>query len=259
MDVRIGVTQVATGAARRAGRRHRPRRAEGRRSTRRCPAPTDVLWLTDRRGREVGVPVGEDRLRRDRRGRRRAPDRLRRLDRGRSGAAPTDLLDRRLLFVTGKGGVGKSTIAAALALLAARRRASGCSSARSTPRARWPRPSRPARCGSSPRQVARRASPRWRWTPRSRCSEYLRLQLQRPAAGPHRPAGPHVRLRRQRRARREGDPHRRQALLRGPGAPLRPRRRRRRRHRPHRRPARRARGDPRAGAGRPGPRPDRAG
>jgi anion-transporting ArsA/GET3 family ATPase len=30
----------------------------------------------------------------------------------------TDLLDRRLLFVTGKGGVGKTTIAAALALLA---------------------------------------------------------------------------------------------------------------------------------------------
>jgi anion-transporting ArsA/GET3 family ATPase len=31
----------------------------------------------------------------------------------------TDLLDRRLLFVTGKGGVGKSTTAAALALLSA--------------------------------------------------------------------------------------------------------------------------------------------
>jgi anion-transporting ArsA/GET3 family ATPase len=33
----------------------------------------------------------------------------------------TDLLDRRLLIVTGKGGVGKSTVAAALALLAAGR------------------------------------------------------------------------------------------------------------------------------------------
>ena len=30
-----------------------------------------------------------------------------------------DLLDRKLLFVTGKGGVGKTTIAASLALLAA--------------------------------------------------------------------------------------------------------------------------------------------
>src|SRR4051795_4186826 len=33
----------------------------------------------------------------------------------------TDLLDRKLLFVTGKGGVGKTSIAASLALLAAER------------------------------------------------------------------------------------------------------------------------------------------
>jgi len=33
---------------------------------------------------------------------------------------PVDLLERRLLFVTGKGGVGKTTVAAALGLLAAR-------------------------------------------------------------------------------------------------------------------------------------------
>ena len=32
-----------------------------------------------------------------------------------------DLLDRKLIFVTGKGGVGKTTIAAALALLASER------------------------------------------------------------------------------------------------------------------------------------------
>jgi anion-transporting ArsA/GET3 family ATPase len=35
------------------------------------------------------------------------------------GSRPTDLLDHRLLFVTGKGGVGKTTIAAALAVHAA--------------------------------------------------------------------------------------------------------------------------------------------
>ncbi|MGH9054812.1 MAG: ArsA-related P-loop ATPase, partial [Acidimicrobiales bacterium] len=33
----------------------------------------------------------------------------------------TALLDRRLLFVTGKGGVGKSTVSAALGLLVASR------------------------------------------------------------------------------------------------------------------------------------------
>src|SRR5580693_1498542 len=34
---------------------------------------------------------------------------------------PVSLLDRRLIFVTGKGGVGKTTVAAALALLASER------------------------------------------------------------------------------------------------------------------------------------------
>ena len=34
---------------------------------------------------------------------------------------PADLLDHKLLFVSGKGGVGKSTVAAALALLASQR------------------------------------------------------------------------------------------------------------------------------------------
>ncbi|MEI6402209.1 MAG: ArsA family ATPase [Actinomycetota bacterium] len=52
---------------------------------------------------------GEDRLHRNRLGRHDAQDRVRRLT----------LLDRRLLFVTGKGGVGKTTAAAALAELAA--------------------------------------------------------------------------------------------------------------------------------------------
>lgn len=36
-------------------------------------------------------------------------------------AVPSELLDRRLIFVTGKGGVGKSTVATALGLLGARR------------------------------------------------------------------------------------------------------------------------------------------
>jgi anion-transporting ArsA/GET3 family ATPase len=39
----------------------------------------------------------------------------------RAGGAALRLLDRRLVFVTGKGGVGKSTVAAALGIVAARR------------------------------------------------------------------------------------------------------------------------------------------
>ena len=37
--------------------------------------------------------------------------------------AGTSILDRRLVFVTGKGGVGKTSVAAALAHLSAARRA----------------------------------------------------------------------------------------------------------------------------------------
>jgi anion-transporting ArsA/GET3 family ATPase len=37
------------------------------------------------------------------------------------GPAAVSILDRRLVFVTGKGGVGKTSVAAALAELAARR------------------------------------------------------------------------------------------------------------------------------------------
>src|SRR5262249_31349181 len=58
----------------------------------------------------------QDRLRRARQRRRRPPHRFR----GLMDDRPS-ILDRRLVFVTGKGGVGKTSIAAAMALLAARR------------------------------------------------------------------------------------------------------------------------------------------
>jgi hypothetical protein len=78
-------------------------------------------------GSAHGGVGGEDRLRRDRVGRSHAQDRIRRLT----------LLDRRLLFVTGKGGVGKTTAAAALAELAAGLGKRTLVS-RWTPRAAWP-------------------------------------------------------------------------------------------------------------------------
>ena len=87
--------------------------------------------------------------------------------------------------------------------------------------------------------------------------EYLSLQLKLPCCGAHRPAGPHLRLRGQRRARGEGDPDRRQGLLRGARGSLRPGRGGRLGLGPHRRPARRAAGHQGPGAGGPGARPDR--
>ena len=82
---------------------------------------TPVVWLTDTKGRRVGIPaeriayieIDEDGATEARRVRALADARADVM-----GAAP-GLLDRRLLFFTGKGGVGKSTVTAATALLAA--------------------------------------------------------------------------------------------------------------------------------------------
>ena len=125
-----------------------------------------------------------------------------------------DLLDRRLLFVTGKGGVGKTTIAAALA--AARgehgKRTLVCEVDAKGNLGRLLR-DRADRV-QAPRGRSPTSAP-CRWTPRSRCKEYLSLQLKLPLVGRIGPLARSLRLRRQRRAGREGDPHRRQALLGG--------------------------------------------
>ena len=63
----------------------------------------------------------QDRVRGDRRGRLLEAGRLRALRPATPMGSPPGLLDRRLLFFTGKGGVGKSTVTAATALLAAER------------------------------------------------------------------------------------------------------------------------------------------
>ena len=82
-----------------------------------------VLWLTDRKGRRVGVPVVKVAYVEVGAPSGRPPRRVRRPLAGGTGAravsAAPDLLDLRLVFVTGKGGVGKTTVAAGLAQLAA--------------------------------------------------------------------------------------------------------------------------------------------
>ena len=93
----------------------------------------------------------------------------------------TDLLDRRLLFVTGKGGVGKSTAAAALALLSASRgrRTLACEVDAKGDLADFYETSRP---GFEPKKVA---SNLWHMAMDTEASlrEYLHLQLRLPTMG----------------------------------------------------------------------------
>ena len=90
-----------------------------------------VLWFTDRRGRRVAVPVARVAYVEVGAPVPRAAGRFRRpltataaavvgpTASHRLSASMVGLLDRRLVFVTGKGGVGKTTVAAGLALFAA--------------------------------------------------------------------------------------------------------------------------------------------
>jgi hypothetical protein len=122
-----------------------------------------------------------------------------------------DLLDRKLLFVTGKGGVGKTSVAAALGLLAAShgKRSLVCevdakgdlAFAFEADRLRF-----------KPREVQPGLWAMAMDTEQS-LREYLNLQLHLPLVGRIGPLA-EPRLRRQRGAGCEGDPHRRQADLR---------------------------------------------
>ena len=167
-----------------------------------------------------------------------------------------DLLDRRLLFVTGKGGVGKTTIAA---VARAARRPAG----QAHPRRRGRRQGQPRRLLRDRPDLVQGARGRrpslWAMSMDTEESlkEYLSLQLKIPLVARIGPlartfdfvanAAPGVK-----EILTVG-----KFLLGGARAPLRPRRGRRRRHRPHRRPARGPAGDQRARAGRAGARPDR--
>ena len=124
---------------------------------------------------------------------------------------------------------------------AARRRARQARAARRGRRQGQPHRALRAPAGrASTRSRCTPASTRCRCAPRPRCKEYLKLNLRVPGPRAPRAARVDARVRRHRRTRGQGDPHRRQGVLggagvdRGPGR-LGPRHRRRRRHRPRRR------------------------
>ena len=229
--------------------------------------PDGVLWLTDKRGRRGGRAVGQGRLRRDRR-RRRGP--ARRLRDHLTLSSVPELLAHQLLFVTGKGGVGKTTVAAAIALLASEqgRRTLVCEVEPKGDLARA------YECGPTPFSGRRITDDLVAMSMDTEAAlrEYLRTVGQGADRRAHRPGRPRVRLRGDGGAGDPGDPDGRQAVLRGSERPLRPRRGRRLLDRQRRRPARRAhrhqRADPRRRRSVPDrldprdprrPRPDRGG
>ena len=177
------------------------------------------------------------------------------------GPAP-DLLDRRLLFFTGKGGVGKSTIAAATALLASnigkRVLLIEVDAKGDIPAQFEQRPVGFSRARCIPGVLAMAMDTE------ASLQEYLKLNLRVPVLGRLGPlakaldfvatAAPGVKEILTDRQDLLGGAR----VDRGPRR-LRPRRRRRGRDRPHRRAARRGRRDPRARRRRPGARRRRSG
>lgn len=129
-----------------------------------------------------------------------------------------ELLSHELLFVTGKGGVGKTTVATAIALLASEqgKRTLVCEAEPKGDLARA------YECGPTP-FGGRRVSDQliaMSMDTEAALREYLRVVARVPTIGRLGPVVLGIRLRGHGRPRDQGDPHGRQALLRGPSRPL---------------------------------------
>ena len=253
MDVRIGVTysprEIELQMAEDTDRAELKARVEAV-----LGSDEGVLWIEDRKGREVGVAGRQDHLRGAGQRDRGSPHGLLELSVPAQRSA-LGLLDRRLLFVTGKGGVGKTSVASALGHLAAShgKRTLVCEVDSKGDLADF---FGVGPLGFDPTEVRPNLFAMAMDTEES-LKEYLRLQLKVPMLAK---VGP---LARTFDFIANAAPGVKEILTVGKltyevrERPLRPGGRRCLRHRPRRRPAGVARGDQRPGEGRAGAEPDR--
>ena len=200
MDVRIGVTQVArellvelADDTDRDALEGADRRGAWPTTRRRCGSPTGGAARSR-------VPVGEDRLRRGRRGRRRPPDRLRRLTAAVGGGVRPTCSIAACSSSPARAASARPRSSAALGHARRSPRASARLVCEVDAKGRWPRPSRPARCASRPARSHAGLSAMAMNTEDS-LREYLAPPLRMPLVARLGPLARTLRLRGRRRAR----------------------------------------------------------